>query len=180
MKFRVATMMEMVFVCGCGFATARILYEKCDASNDGPSYWFELVLRGIIPGVVLAELAAQTVECCGNLSPSIWGFGRRAWGITGIYVLVYGISEVLPSWFRSKFTSSQSSNDWFVIDVVAEWQRDEQSGTLPWIILTLFIASFMAKLPKDPKPDFREWTGRIFAVLLVGLWIAHRIIFPWS
>jgi hypothetical protein len=45
----------------------------------------------------------------------------------------------------------------------------------PGLLIAFLVTARIARWPRDPAPDFREWTGLVFAGLLVIRYAALQL-----
>jgi hypothetical protein len=119
-------------------------------------------------GLALVGLVGTAVEVARRRSPERWGLGRWTWAIAGLYtVVIHGLG-------------------------VAKGIRDAMFYLgLPWIyfygllwawpylgpaLVSAWLTARMARLPRDPKPDAREWTGRIYGLLVVVASVVRLVV----
>lgn len=141
-------------------------------------------------GLALVEGTALWVGFLGRRSPKVWGFGRLTWAITFFVVIAASLEEVVwcaaRGWMSGGPESGgpgadepyligavfQDSWDWFL-----SYSGDSISNSsLPVCLAGLLITSLVARFPRDPAPDAREWAGRVFFGFVSMIYLSHRTL----
>jgi hypothetical protein len=112
-------------------------------------------------------------ECVGT---PLRGIGRLTWSTLGIVCLFQWSWDTI--WYVLRqygdVMASQESF-WKLFRVTAGG-----SHTLAWIPLALIITTRLAGLPRDLRPDAREWAGRLFGSFILILYIFNDCYSLWA
>jgi hypothetical protein len=110
-------------------------------------------------GIALVGLVGLVVEVARRRSPERWGLGRWTWAIAGLYVVAIHLAGVAKGVREGMF---YLGFPWiYFYGLRPAW---------PYLgvgLVSTWLAARMARLPRDPKPDAREWAGRVYGVLVV-------------
>jgi hypothetical protein len=117
----------------------------------------------LFSGVILVEAVALWIESARGRGPRPWGFGRMTWSTLGVVCLGSWsrlivsalIGQRLPRWGGSK-----------PFLTLARDFSTHPAEYLAWVPLAVFLTARLAALPRDPRPDGREWAGRIFGFII--------------
>ncbi len=119
-------------------------------------------------GMALVALAGIGVELARRRSPERWGLGRWAWAIAGLYVVAVHLAGVAKGVREGMFYVGMP---WiYFYGLRPAWEY------LGVALISAWLAGRMARLPRDPRPDAREWTGRIYGVLVAVSSIVRLVV----
>jgi hypothetical protein len=109
-------------------------------------------------GIALVGLVGLVVEVARRRAPERWGLGRWTWAVVGVSIvavhLVGMVKGVREGMFYLGFP-------WiYFYGIQPAWSY------LGLALVSVWIATRMARLPRDPKPDAREWAGRVYGGLV--------------
>jgi hypothetical protein len=164
--------MELTLAGAVGLALARLWMEGSYFSM----YGFPMMTYSFITGVVIVEAIGLWIEKARRRGPKPWGIGRLTWSTLGIVCLFQWSWDTI--WYVLRqygdVMASQESV-WKLFRVTAGG-----SHTLAWIPLALIITTRLAGLPRDLRPDAREWAGRLFGSFILILYIFNDCYSLWA
>jgi hypothetical protein len=177
---RLGYALELVAGCGVGLALARYEFrlwywhERALGVASKPPQWANLVGGGVLTGMALVSALSLVVEVVRHRSPTIWGPGRLIWMASGALILMIGgwsgvIGAILAVQRLRNDLHLHSWGEW--IGWLAGYPVESWAGSwrcLAWTPAALWLTTIVARLPRDPAPDAREWTGRAFAILILA------------
>jgi hypothetical protein len=155
----IAYILELVAAVAVGLG----LYRYADAVGM-PFDW--ATRRGVLAGwtylstgIALVGLVGVAVEAARRRSPELWGMGRWTWAIAGIYaVAVHGVGGA---------KGIREHMFYLGMPWVYFYGLPDAWPYLGPALASAWLAARMARLPRDPKPDAREWAGRVYGTLVV-------------
>lgn len=163
---------------GLGLASWRMSWEELTmyfGPMQSPFDRFEFGADAFFAGAGLAGGAATIAEGLRRKAP--WGPGRWAWAFLGMYVFLTQADKSL-----CRFTASYVPDASFPEPVWEGVLRGIQghNGLLlfpeaAWATIALGLIALVARSPRDPVPDAREWCGRVFASLVIVAWLGLRM-----
>jgi hypothetical protein len=139
------------------------------------SDWVRLVGGPLLSGLALSGGVGLIVETARGRSPSTWGLGRWIWSISGLY-LVLNTAQIAVSAAVARLAHGM---EWLGFARSSLFERiviHEFFGGFAWAIAAVCTTAMIARSPRDPEPDAREWAGRVFASLAVALNIAEPLL----
>jgi hypothetical protein len=129
----------------------------------------------VLVGIAVIGLLALVVESLRKRGPATWGFGRWVWSLMGLAILVQEATWKGYILLESAAQERKLGVD-PVHDLFALWDLRQSLPGLAWLPLVFWISSRLARRPGDPKPDGREWAGRVFGVVVPLLWVGFGLI----
>ena len=115
----------------------------------------------VVTGMSLVGLAGLVIEVALRRSPAHWGLGRWTWAIAGLFAVSHLLGQLpnLVTHYRAGFRWQTIWSLFFSGPV---------GQSLALVLISVWITTCLARLPRDPAPDAREWAGRALgaAVLL--------------
>jgi hypothetical protein len=124
-----------------------------------------------IAGLLFVESIGVWIEKARRRGPSPWGFGRMTWSTLGGACLIAWAWDMSWDLFGAYGAGALSTAPFWFYAADRSWK----SRFLVWIPLALIITTRLAGLPRDPKPDAREWFGRVFGILIMLFYIFSEI-----
>lgn len=120
----------------------------------------------------LSALLGLIVEMGRGRQPTAYGLGRWTWAVVGGFVLAHGLREA------ARYRISNRNPDWS--DWLGTALISGSGGGITSTILAIWIALALARPPRDPSPDAREWFGRLFGVAIVLWSVALHVLWYWN
>ncbi len=118
-------------------------------------------------GIALVGLVGIVVEVVRRRSPERWGLGRWTWAIAGLYIVAIHVLGVAKGVRDSMFYLGMP---WiYFYGLRQAWPY------LGPALVSAWLAARMARLPRDRKPDAREWAGRVYGALVVVISIVRLV-----
>jgi hypothetical protein len=179
---RLIVAMETILGLAVGLALARAEYA-CPTVARGPFVYQGLALTeavdlaagGVLTGIAVVGAVGIGIESACRRSPSVWGWGRSAFFVVGIYIIM---SLCLRLMFHAAADIASfgrpSAGDFLADRLFADWSM--HWTTLAPIVVAVLLAHFAARRPRADAPDVREWFGRVLAVLFVISSIARDLL----
>src|SRR5438874_5167198 len=179
---RLAILLEWVAALAVGMAVYRWVGPLIEFHNQ-ETFWDYFIVKfpAILTGIALVESTVLGWESIRRRGPSSWGIGRWSLTISGMFVVLDSLKSAAyigESCYRGRlegFTRSTEEILEYVETTLAEIWVYGLVGEFSMALLAFAVASRLARLPMDPAPDAREWSGRIFAATLIG-WVALKLI----
>ncbi len=163
-KVTVLYLLELVAALAVGMALARPVFQIRQASGE--------IVGAALTGVALIEGLAVWLEAARRRGPPAWGFGRATWSIAGgasvFYIIFNGLHSALgtPGWSSPlPFLRELIIGTKFYYGYPV-WRL------MPWCLPAFYFTLRLAGWPRGSAPDGREWAGRLYAILVVGLYFA--------
>jgi hypothetical protein len=135
----------------------------------------------ICNGLVLVEGAALWIETIRRRKPFAWGFGRLTWSVS-FFVIMLSMSEEFV-WIaaREEWSDALPATMGAIFGIWRDWFTGSAESLLtrtvaPLCLAGLLVTSLAARWPRDPSPDAREWTGRIFFGALILIYLTQRTL----
>jgi hypothetical protein len=131
-------------------------------------------------GITLVEGAVLWIEACRRRAARIWGFGRLTWSVSFCVAVLMMLKMLI--WVPAREMWDGVLPDMrLILHHWTEYFDSAQSEILirsgvPLVLISLLMTSLVARWPRDPSPDAREWTGRIFCGALVLLYLTHEVL----
>jgi hypothetical protein len=157
-------LVELVAALAVGMALALTFLHERQASGA--------IVGAALTGVALIEGLAVWFEAARRGGPPAWGFGRATWSIAGgaslFYVVFNGLREAIED-------SGWNPPLRFLRDLMLHMRFDTDYPVwrlMPWCLPAIYLTFRLAGWPRDLAPDGREWAGRVYAILVVGLYFA--------
>ena len=110
-------------------------------------------------GIALVGIVGIVVEVTRRRSPERWGLGRWTWAIAGLYIVAIHVLGVAKGLREGMF--------YFGLPWIYFYGLRDASPYLGPALVSAWLAARMARLPRDPTPDAREWAGRVYGGLVV-------------
>ena len=172
-KVPIAYLMELVVAAAICTVMVRDLTTtpSLSALTGGFSTIFsrmQWIGGAILAGLALTGGLGLAVESLRGRRPSSWGVGRWIWAIASLSLVILalvkaaGLTMVLA---RKGVTGRWIPYYWQVKQHV--YQYFIEGPLFP--VAAFGLIALLARTPRDPSPDAREWTGRLylgFAVLV--------------
>lgn len=182
LKIPIAYLMELVATAAICVAMVQDLLTSTNlqALTGGFTTMFsrlQWIGGAILAGLALSGGLTLAVEVLRGRRPQTWGAGRWIWAIAGLSivlcVLIKGASltavlarkGVTSHWLPYYFQLKQHIYQHFI------------EG--PFFTLAAFgVTAILARTPRDPSPDAREWLGRLYLGLAILVNLAFEV--SWS
>jgi hypothetical protein len=180
MRIRLGYLLEMVVALAVGLALARWSSESVMGAGKWTANMLLTRLRYAVEpalsGVALVGFAGVAVEVFRKRTPKVWGVGRWIWSLSGLLILIdLGLQlsfETVLIW-RSKGRLPSSDQIQRVMRGLLSSHFFSQGA---WFLLGVCVTAWAAGQLRDPDPDAREWTGRVFLAILVAWAVACRTL----
>jgi hypothetical protein len=131
-------------------------------------------------GVVLVEGAAVRIEAGRRRTARAWGFGRLSWSVSFCVVAMASVKMFI--WTAARLCDPGPPDVGFILGFWRDWwfagspeSRAVATQVAPCLVGFL-LTSLAAKWPRDPSPDAREWSGRVFFVASMILYLTHETL----
>lgn len=186
---RLSYAMELVVALAAGLALARATshphqdYDQFATYPRYVRYGVYLIEFGgpFCSGLVLVEGAALWIEAARRRTPRVWGFGRLTWSVSFCVAVLTSLQRAV--WIAAR-EAMETTGPPAVGPSLDRWWGwftssggDLVAGTgVPLCLTGLLITSLAARWPRDPSPDVREWTGRMFFGALILLDLVQRML----
>ncbi|HEY2159318.1 MAG TPA: hypothetical protein VGH33_27070 [Isosphaeraceae bacterium] len=176
---RLGYVMELVVAAAICFAVVRWArpraYWEYSYTPARCSDWVRWVGGSLLTGLALSGSAGLIVETIRGRRPSTWGLGRWIWSIAGLFMVFCGVQEsveVVVSLARGQTSLRVIGAGPLLLRIAIH----QFFGGFAWAIAAVCATAMIARTPRDPEPDAREWAGRLFASLAVALNIAEPLL----
>ncbi len=168
---RIVYLLELVGGMALGSALVRWRIGEGQSFNEWftynhPSWQFDELVFSLLAGIAVVECTGLLIESVRHRGPPHWGIGRRVWAVVGISTLLgnawSGLWDILACRVSegSFPTVSRCMSD--LVDHLFVYVEQ-----LAWVPLGLCIAAWLGRWTRDPRPDGREWAGRVFGVVMI-------------
>jgi hypothetical protein len=130
--------------------------------------WFRVMAGSVFLVLSLWNGAALAVESYRGRHPSTWGVGRWIWSISAVFVGFSTLSclldyVIVPTGaFPFRTQPSLAFRNLFHSVALSTMTK------FPWAIGAFCVTAAFTKVIHDPRPDLREFLGRIHASVLIG------------
>jgi hypothetical protein len=176
-RFRLGYALELVAVLAVGLAFLRLWTDEAEAAprHLRLAHYFKAFGDSFPTGVALAGLLGLGIEVARGRSPAIWGLGRWVWSFAGLCFF-------FESSFMVVVNVADNAHHGKPIDFVSQilewlpWFGAVQWGAIAWGVVAVALTRRLARLPPDPAPDAREWSGRVFAGFLMAWAVADKMV----
>jgi hypothetical protein len=136
-------------------------------------------------GVVLVEGAAVWIEAGRRRTVRAWGFGRLSWSVSFCVVAMASVKMFIYT--AARLCDPGPLDVGYILKFWREWAFAESregyvvaTHVAPCLVGFL-LTSLAAKWPRDTSPDAREWSGRVFFVASLILYMTHEtLIWGWG
>ncbi len=166
-RMRLSFLIEIVAGLALGFGGIR--YAHSDRGEMGAlnlSYLGSGLGHYINPFVCtlsVCGLAAIVVERLAGKTPETFGLGRWTWALCGAFVLSFGLHTLKRLWVQDPNLAWAGVDEW-----LRDWITNGTKGAITSLIMALWAVYWIGRRPRVVPADGREWTGRIFGVLVVA------------
>ena len=161
---RIGYAMELVLNIAVGLLVVRIGTQVVEVA--APTNVAEFVSRALtligayfLSGFALVGALGLVVEAARRRSPEHWGLGRWSWVFAGLFVLACNADRLINFILPSNFPHDK------ILYLVEGW--GDSWHLIGPMLGGLWVITRMARLPRDPAPDAREWAGRVLGISLV-------------
>jgi hypothetical protein len=169
---RLSYLLELVACLGAGLGFA--IWQQRIIPSSTPTFRFDqrnldLVsdfIWQVLIGVAVAGLVGLVVESLRRRGPTTWGFGRWVWSLIGFTLLCEYALMTAWAWLSGLYA----------IAVISRMDWTFASAGPAWLPLVFWITSRLARRPGDPKPDAREWSGRVLGVLVLFVRLGYELL----
>lgn len=174
---RIGYLMELVAAAAVCTALARDVRPPLIVTNNWvqpliPLWWGWGAVAG---GLASAGGVGLAIEAIRGRRPSSWGIGRWIWSISGVTMALWLLDQSFDTTL-----SAIKHRRWPTLLEYSQLLRHEIDtwwlGAAPWVLAGVVVTAMLARSPRDPEPDTREWLGRLFAGLVVTLKFAWSAI----
>ncbi len=143
----------------------------------GSSGWIRLGGGSLLTGLALAGGGGLVVETIRGRRPATWGLGRWIWSIAGVFAALSVASQLAALALNRAVRKDRLPPLGGAVQGVLERTAIYQFfGGFGWAIAAVCATAMLARIPRDPEPDAREWAGRLFASLAIALDIAEPLL----
>ncbi len=178
---RIIDLLEWVVALAVGLATFRACFAVPSMMRawerlEGGWQHLGYAIGPTLFGVAIFEGLVLAVERVRGRGPRPWGIGRWIWSMTVIYAtlkLAYDFAIFIITTARATKTMQASDNpvSYFSYSVVTTIDTD-----FACLLAAFLVTARLAGSPAAPSPDGREWSGRVFAAIVVGWHIASIVV----
>jgi hypothetical protein len=128
--------------------------------------------------VAVVEAVALIYERGGGRGPRVWGPGRWIWMATGLYCAFHFASlSAIGHPFRSTAGPVAAPVQNRIMRFLVIESRDLSTSQLaPLLLASLSAFRCAGWRSQEAGGDMREWSGRVFAALVVGWSVVWRIL----
>ena len=179
---RLGYLIELVIALGVGLGVSRNEWNFFRAQARGGltpprvSFFQELVplVDPFLAGVAVVHGVGLVGESIRGRGPKNWGLGRRTWAVVSLYLLIETAldAENLVAGYLRGGRSPLGAILW-------RHFQENPSSILTFqfaaALAAVWITARWAGLPGDPAPDAREWTGRVFGVVVLTWGVLGRL-----
>jgi hypothetical protein len=168
----VGYILELTLAVAVGLVLAKSWMQGWYYSMSG----FPMMTYSFITGFVIVEAIGLWIEKARGRGLSPWGLGRLTWSTLGVVCLFQWPWDT--TWYvlrRYGDVTAFHEAFWKLVRVTAGG-----SHNLAWIPLALIITTRLAGLPRDPKPDGREWAGRVYGIVILLGFIFNDLYSLWT
>ena len=165
MRLNLASVLELVAASAVGTALARFMHDLSGGTQYNVFTCLKL-FAAFLAGIALVMGPRLWLEASRDYEHRVWGVGRWTWSLsaTAIVLHVAWMAIAAPSTIyrrEHRMITQHELGSTFVASAV--WPMD----VFPGLLIAFLITARIARWPRDPAPDFREWAGLVFAGLLV-------------
>ena len=172
--------MELVIVLAVGAAFARDQLSNPLIRNRlsfAPgSEWVRLIGGSTVSGMALAGGVCLLFEARRRRPPSSWGIGRWIWSISAVSVVLSVGFNLATGLIYQLQATGRPPAAWYLLNRFRGFVGIALSEEFVWALTALCFTSWLARSPADPRPDAREWAGRVFGSLVVATTLATRAL----
>jgi hypothetical protein len=172
--------MELVAVCAVGLGLARwhIGDPKYRDAYSGMrwSLWLKEAAEPFYAGAAVVGCAGVWAEFALRRGPRPWGPGRGAWSFVGLYLLLRFAFGVANDAIRHRRFGTPLGE--LVAHLPSELRVNFSFwllNAMPYVLLAILLTRAGGGRQPGPAADAREWSGRIFAALIVVSGIALNV-----
>jgi hypothetical protein len=162
----VAYLIEINIALAVGFSLARHFFNL---RHDG---W--VVVGAALTGVALVEGPAVWAERWRRSGPPSWGLGRATWSLAGAVSVAYVGLDGLRELFREPSWHQPAQAAWGFLWSLREATDYPVVNLMPWCLPALYLTYRVSGWPQDATKDAREWGGRLYAIVVVILYLLDR------
>jgi hypothetical protein len=172
--------MELILAAGICFGFVRHQFTWWVSPNTPGvhgSDWVHLYGGALMTGLALTGGVGLAAEAIRGRRATSWGLGRWIWSIAGLSSAFYVAVQFAVLAISRRDTLPGTSP--FLVAVRPILERSVVHhffGGFAWAIAAVCTTAMLARAPRDPEPDAREWAGRLFASLVVALNIAESLL----
>jgi hypothetical protein len=163
MKLNLANVLELVVAAAAGMALARFMHDLKGTTQYTTFAYLELV-AAFLAGISLVMGLRLWVEASRPREHRLWGIGRWAWSLSAASIVLHvaWMAVAVPSTiYRREHRIITHAELWPYFVAFAVWPMD----VFPGFLIAFLITARVARWPRDPDPDYCEWTGLAFAGL---------------
>lgn len=173
MRLKLVNVLELVVGLAAGMALARFTSDLSGTSQYNVFLYLRLT-AAFLAGISLVMGLRLWVEAIRPHEHRVWGIGRWTWSLSAASIMLHvaRMAVAAPStiYRREQRIITYNELNSSVISA-AEWPIN----VLPGFLIAFLITARIARWPRDPAPDYREWTGLAFASLLIIHFAASQI-----
>ncbi len=172
-KWGLGGALESVLILAVAMAVARSAAMNHDWSLLPPAGWwrywwsFYFVFEPFMSGIALAGGLALAIERLRRRTPEVWGVGRWTWSVSCLVVAyrALGWLFIVVIWnLRQTGPTASAYTLWN--NLMGNW-ANESSNSIPLALIPALITAWVAHALGTPSADGREWSGRVFCVLVL-------------
>jgi hypothetical protein len=173
MKLNLANVLELVVAAAAGMALARFMQDLKGTTQYTAFTYLELA-AAFLAGISLLMGLRLWVEASRPREHRLWGIGRWAWSLSAASIVLHvaWMAVAAPSTiYRREHRIITHDELGSSLLTSAVWAMD----VFPGLLIAFLITALVARWPRDPHLDYREWTGRAFAGLLIIRYAALQL-----
>ena len=168
MRIRLTNIMELVAGLAVGLAFARFDYTDGLVHSEPILMYYNDLLVDVLAGVAAVAgvgLGVEATRSRGRGRP--WGVGRWIWALSAISLVVCGAGTAITQSISQYTEYNQIKFGHFLIVVTFRVAVGSSTSNLVAFLVAFLITRMATRWPRDVAADYREWSGRVFGVLLI-------------
>ncbi|MDX2035777.1 MAG: hypothetical protein SFX72_03940 [Isosphaeraceae bacterium] len=176
---RIADLMEWVAVLALGVVAARlqIVADHPRLRLGLPSDLIRIVGGSALSGIAFGAGVGLLVESIrGRTEPRAWGYGRWVLAISAIRVVLVPAIELGLFSLGAIGEGSTAALGRLLPDRAVGLVAIALGRDHAWSLIAFATAAWLSGRLQDPRPDSREWVGRVFASLVVATTVASETL----
>jgi hypothetical protein len=167
---KVAYTLEVVALLAVGLGSARSFASEITRDPRDVFLWLRMAGGGFLPAAALVGCLGVWAEYARGRSPRPWGLGRWIWAMVGLYLLARAGAACACNFIRG------SRDGWTAWETLERLPGTATAGLAYWFLpsapylLIALAATHAVVVPGPrPRPDAREWAGRVFGASVVSV-----------
>jgi hypothetical protein len=166
-----------------GFAASRAVViataprMRVDWSKAPLYLQLSTLIEPALAAITMVEGVILLVERLRRKGPAVWGLGRWTWSVAALYIPLYLGFQTLVAIVQGGRRGARlpASRD---LANIAMRSADLFRSRFVWALVAGWIAIKLSRWPIGSEADAREWSGRLFATLLVVWALGLGVLLP--